>query len=94
MVDVELGVEPALARCESGRYDLILCDLTMPGRDGVDFHDELALARPDLLGRVVFMTGGAVTGRASAFIEAEATRWIRKPLRAPELLGLLDAGEG
>ena len=55
----------ALARLNAGeRYDVVLCDLTMPVVDGIEFHRLLSLTLPDEADRIVFITGGALTARA------------------------------
>jgi CheY-like chemotaxis protein len=51
-------------------YDLILCDMMMPDLSGMDVYDALADAHPEVLKRVVFMSGGAFTERARAFRSA------------------------
>lgn len=37
--------------------DAVVCDVLMPEVSGVDFYDQLVEQRPDLAGRVVFLTG-------------------------------------
>lgn len=74
----------------SERPDVVLCDLMMPGVSGVDLHERLALEAPDLLSRLVFVTGGAVTERARAFIERGDIRWLAKPIDPRQLQAMLD----
>jgi CheY-like chemotaxis protein len=45
----------------------------------MDFSDQIDARSPDLRARVVFMTGGAFTPRASAFVEKNADRCVDKP---------------
>ena len=62
-------------------FDVVLCDIMMPDLTGMDFFDALKTTRPELLPRVVFMTGGAFTERAREFLDAEnAPPCIEKPL--------------
>jgi two-component system, NtrC family, sensor kinase len=75
---------------EGRRFDLILCDLVMPQMDGVVFAERLKVIAPELLKRVVFMTGGAFTARTIAFTEGESIRLIEKPFpSAPEFRALV-----
>jgi CheY-like chemotaxis protein/anti-sigma regulatory factor (Ser/Thr protein kinase) len=60
-------------------FDLVYCDLMMRGMTGMDLCEQLAERRPELLRRVVFMTGGAITPRAAAFAEARLDRMVEKP---------------
>jgi CheY-like chemotaxis protein/two-component sensor histidine kinase len=70
----------ALDRVAAGeRFDVILCDLMMPEVTGMDLHDELARTCPEQLERVIFMTGGAFTPRAQAFLQGMTHRRLDKP---------------
>jgi PAS domain S-box-containing protein len=71
----------ALARVKSGEhFDLLLCDLMMPGMSGMDLHAELARTEPKLAGRMVFLTGGAFTARARDFLEVVPNPRLEKPI--------------
>jgi two-component system cell cycle sensor histidine kinase/response regulator CckA len=60
-------------------FDVILCDLMMPGITGMDLYDWLAKTHPSLVSRVVFITGGAFTPAARAFIKRVPNIQIPKP---------------
>jgi PAS domain S-box-containing protein len=78
-----------LPRLEAGeRFDLILCDLMMPRMSGMDFHAALQRLRPELTGRVIFLTGGAFTPQAKAFLERVPNRRVDKPFNARALLAV------
>ena len=47
----------ALAAVHDRSFDAVVCDLRMPGMDGLAFHRELARERPGLARRTVFITG-------------------------------------
>jgi CheY-like chemotaxis protein len=84
------GAREALERLLSGEpFDLVLCDVTMPGMSGVQFLTALEDARPDLAARLVFMTGGAVTAQTETFLENLTDGYLQKPFRARELLALV-----
>jgi len=63
-----------------GAFDLILLDLMMSEMSGIELHSELVRRSPELARRVVFMTGGAFTPRARAFLQAVPNRCVEKPL--------------
>lgn len=54
------GIE-GLEVVRTSAVDAIVCDLRMPGMDGVAFHERLRRERPGLAARTVFITGDVVT---------------------------------
>jgi two-component system NtrC family sensor kinase len=55
----------ALETTRSVGVDAIVCDLRMPGMDGIEFHEQLRQERPGLAARTVFITGDVVTSVAA-----------------------------
>jgi PAS domain S-box-containing protein len=85
-VTSERRAADALARLDRGdRFDAILCDLMMPEVTGMDFYDRLVERYPDQAARVVFLTGGAFTGRARAFVAEHREQTLEKPFDAAAL---------
>ena len=95
-----LGLEFALTTCGGGKdalallrrgehFDIVLCDLMMPDMTGMDFFDILGVSFPDLTTRVVFLTGGAVTARARAFVSTVDNTVLHKPCEAALLRAVL-----
>lgn len=79
--------EEGLALLAKGsRYDAILCDLRMPGIGGVGFHDRLLAESPELLRRVVFLTGDLTSPEAAAFAARCSLPILTKPFAIEELL--------
>jgi two-component system cell cycle sensor histidine kinase/response regulator CckA len=79
-VTVVSTARQALDHLDSGkRFDIILSDLMMPQMSGMDFYDEVARRFPDVAGRVVFVSGGAFTPKANAFLDRVANERIEKP---------------
>ncbi|MBX3251017.1 MAG: response regulator [Myxococcales bacterium] len=64
---------------EDEDFEVILCDLMMPGRTGMDVHAELEARNPKLARRMIFMTGGAYTSGAQRFLERVAPPCLQKP---------------
>jgi PAS domain S-box-containing protein len=80
--DVEESVEPrAIAdRIVAGeRFDVIFCDLMMPGMTGMDFYAVVAGSVPEQAQRIVFVTGGAFTPAARAFVDRVENSVLEKP---------------
>ena len=78
-VTATTNVRDALAAVEASDFDVIFCDLMMPGKSGIELYEELRAAAPALAKRVVFMTGGAFTARAAEFLASIGNRRIEKP---------------
>jgi PAS domain S-box-containing protein len=83
----------ALARIERGdrAFDLVLCDLMMPGMSGMDLHERLRSVAPELLRRLVFLTGGASHPGARAFLERAQRPFVEKPFDPPVLRRVVSA---
>jgi PAS domain S-box-containing protein len=64
---------------EGGRFDVVFCDLMMPEMSGIDLYARMREAFPDQARRVVFITGGAFSADAQAFLDDPAIRYVEKP---------------
>ena len=74
------GSDAGLALIDAGKhFDAIISDLMMPEMSGMEFYDELARRAPELTERVVFISGGAFTQKASAFLERTSNQLVDKP---------------
>jgi CheY-like chemotaxis protein len=81
LVDIAVGGADALAKlATNGTYDVILCDLMMPGMDGPAVYAAIAERFPNLLERLVFCSGGAFTSSAKSFIERSTQPFVEKPM--------------
>jgi CheY-like chemotaxis protein len=88
------GLE-ALARLTQGeRFDVILCDLTMPGIGGDELYGMVMAVAPEQAKRIVFISGGATTARAQAFIDTVPNLVLRKPFDTSKLRQLIRARLG
>jgi two-component system NtrC family sensor kinase len=59
--------------------DLAFCDLMMDGLSGMDLHAALTARAPAQASKLVFMTGGAYTPQAAAFLSGRADAVVYKP---------------
>lgn len=75
----------ALALCQAEAFDLILCDVMMPGINGWELHRLLAQAHPGLEERVVFITGGALLDDVREQLGRVPNRIFEKPFDSNEL---------
>jgi len=80
------GGAAALRILESDRsFDVVLCDLMMPDVSGIDVFAQVSLSDPDLSERFVFMTGGAFTAQARAFLDTVPNEHFEKPFDPNEV---------
>jgi DNA-binding response OmpR family regulator len=89
-VVVVMSARQALDMITAGqRFDAILSDLMMPEMTGMELHAILAQSLPDQAGRMIFMTGGAFSPDAAAFLQQESRAKIEKPFRPAALREIL-----
>ncbi len=78
--------EQALARVSDKAYDVVICDLKMPKRDGIAFYKDLVESVPTLSKHVIFVTGDVAGTNAERFLNETGCRWLAKPFRLGDLL--------
>ena len=90
-VVVAEGGAAALAIIETDRrFDVIVCDLSMPGVDGAQVFRYLERVEPRLLARLLYSTGGAFTDESQRFLSTVPTPVVEKPLSPDELRRAVD----
>jgi len=72
------------------RYDVILCDLLMPQMTGMELHAHLLETAPEQAANMVFLTGGAFTARARAFLDRIPNQRIEKPFDTQHLRSIVN----
>src|SRR5690606_31471433 len=77
--------EEALAALAGNTFDAILCDLMMPRVSGADLYAHIEENYPHLLGRIVFMTGGAFSEWSQRFLESVSCPVMEKPFQPLQL---------
>jgi CheY-like chemotaxis protein len=83
------GAAAAAERLEAGaQFDVILCDLIMPGTTGMELHAKLCEDAPEQAARMIFMVGAEVTPEARAFLREERPRCMEKPFTVTALEAL------
>jgi PAS domain S-box-containing protein len=66
-------------------FDVVFCDLMMPEMTGMDLHARLREVSPETAERMVFLTGGAFTANARAFLDAVPNPRLEKPFEPAAL---------
>jgi CheY-like chemotaxis protein len=77
-VDMVHSGRAALERLEAERYDLVICDLVMPGINGIAVHKAVQ-ERPEPRPRMVFLSGYYDAGGYEEFIERSGVATLPKP---------------
>ncbi|HEY8714073.1 MAG TPA: ATP-binding protein, partial [Candidatus Acidoferrum sp.] len=85
LVDVLLEGREALQRVAREKYDLVICDMKMPGLDGQHFYQALVQSHNSLSDRFLFVTGDTVSPRTHHFLETHRLPHVAKPFRMEEL---------
>jgi len=70
-------------------YDLIICDLKMPGIDGAGVYEWIREHKPFMEGRVLFSTGMCLAQRLKDY-KQDRRNYIIKPYNVEELLKKLE----
>ena len=89
-VTVVTAARSALELLEAGqRFDVIFSDLMMPEMSGMDFFNALEARFPAFAKRVVFVSGGAFTDSAQAFLRRVPNKRLDKPFDPEKLRALV-----
>jgi hemerythrin len=63
-----------------GQFVAIVCDVNMPGMNGMQLHDEVTKLDPELAGRFVYVTGYAPSPAFATFLERTRCACLEKPI--------------
>lgn len=89
VVEADSGEQARELLAEDQAFDVILCDMMMPRVSGIDLHKWLAEQHPRLARKVIFLTGGAFTQSARAYLEQVENMSIEKPFDSTNLLKMV-----
>ena len=85
LVEVLLDGREALDRAAQESFDLVICDMKMPGLDGQHFYRRLAETGNPLRHSFLFVTGDVIAPATQAFLERNGLPHLAKPFRVEEL---------
>lgn len=88
---VALGGEEGVRLAQYEHPDLILCDMKMPGKDGIEVLSELRSYRETTLIPFVFLTGHADKESWRHGMDLGADDYLVKPFTRAELLSAVEA---
>ncbi|MGH7717314.1 MAG: response regulator [Gemmatimonadaceae bacterium] len=80
------GLDMLLARPAADQYAVIICDIRMPVMTGAELHDALLADRPDLLERLIFITGEVTSAEVVALVNRTSRPVLLKPFEFATLV--------
>jgi len=88
-VDVAPGAVEALAALVDKRFDVILCDMLMPGMSGEALYEKVLADKPEMAKRFVFMTGVGFGTDVERFLAGSGRPVLEKPFSAADALAAI-----
>ena len=81
----------ALAVLAREKFLGVVSDMRTPGGvDGADVHAWIAANRPELVSRVIFITGDIVNEETAATLRRTGAPCVEKPFRVQQLIGVVE----
>lgn len=85
-VDIVLNGREAQMQAKREEFDLVICDMKMPGFDGAQFYRALVREENPLQQRFLFVTGDVLGAHTQQFLEQTGIPYVAKPFRVEELM--------
>ncbi len=82
-VETASTIEEAEALRQRNQFDLLIVDINLPGRSGIDWHEAFTDERRS---DIIFMTGYADLDTAIQALRAGASDFILKPFNLEQML--------
>lgn len=86
-VEIADSAEKALSLLDRGSFDLILCDIILPGISGIELLQQYKSRNPGQ--KIIIMTAYASMETALQALKSGASDFILKPLMHDELKGVV-----
>jgi CheY-like chemotaxis protein len=84
-VDIAANGEEALEKLQQRSYDAVVCDIRMPRLNGPGFYRAIEQRQPELLWRVLFVTGDILNPATQEFLRQTAAPVLEKPFSLADL---------
>ena len=86
------SAERALGVIDRGtRFDVVLCDVLMPGMGGEAFLSEIRRRDPGLAARIIFITGAPHAEAVASFLDSIGNPRLEKPWRSEDLESAIES---
>jgi DNA-binding NtrC family response regulator len=94
VVCIESGAE-ALRLLENGRFLGVVSDMRTPGGvDGAQVHTWISANRPDLIDRVIIITGDYANEETVSTLRKIGALYLEKPFRVQDLISAVEKTMG
>jgi DNA-binding NtrC family response regulator len=94
VVCIESGAD-ALRMLEKGRYLGVVSDMRTPGGvDGAQVHAWISANRPDLIDRIVIITGDYANEETVSTLRKIGALYLEKPFRVQDLIAAVEKTMG
>jgi len=80
----------ALDKLRDGTYDLIISDLRMPHLDGPGLYREVARHHPQMIRRMIFVTGDTLGPESAEFLRRSAAPTFGKPFEPDDVRRVIE----
>ena len=71
---------------KGSKFDVVVCDVALPGMEGTTFFEHLGQQYPDLSHRVVFVTGYGRDDKTRKLLEHTGQPFLTKPVDLKDFL--------
>lgn len=83
-IDHATNADLAIEKIKKGNYKIVMTDIVMPGRDGIELLREIKNINPAI--QVIMMTGQTTLMRTGESLQSGATTYLLKPFEDVELV--------
>ncbi|MCE1253404.1 MAG: response regulator [Anaerolineae bacterium] len=90
-VDTSTDGNDAFILLKHKRYDVIICDIRMPGLNGPEFYARVQQTYPALIKHIIFTTGDLISSNINSFLEKTGVAFLAKPFELEQLIKLVNA---
>lgn len=70
---------------DDGDFEVVICDLMMPGMTGMELYRTVEVRWPSLSSRFLFISGGTYSPAAKEFVDSASCTVLKKPMPPTEL---------
>lgn len=89
-VDLAESGDEGLEKMGKRKYDAYLLDIKMPGIDGRDLYEAINRNSPELINRVIFITGDTITKSTQDFLQSTGRIYMSKPFDFSRLISSIE----
>lgn len=85
-VETAANASQALPLLLEHNYDLVLCDIRLPGVNAATLYEQVRAERPEIAQRFLLCTGDNLSEETENFIRSSGLPVLTKPFRADDLI--------